>query len=71
MPIKQILCVCLTTQRRALLGFCSQDFRQAGPLQRVDCLAPMENNRRVSFPRTQRRIGSSGIERKFLNDMIL
>ena len=31
-------------------------FRQAGPPQRVDCLAQMMNKREVSFPRTQRRI---------------
>ena len=43
-------------------GLCLQVFRQAGPPQRVDRLAQMGNNRKVFFPKTQRRIASSGIE---------
>ena len=42
--------------------FCLQVLRQAGPPQRVDCLTSTENERKVSFPRTQRRIVSLGIE---------
>ena len=37
---------------------CLQVFRQAGPPQRAKCLALKENKGKVSFPRTQQRIGS-------------
>ena len=46
------------TNEKQCFGFCLHAFRQAGPPQRVDCLAPMGNRRKVSFPRTQRRIAS-------------
>ena len=36
-------------------GFCLQVFRKALPPHRVDCLASVENKRKVSFPSTQRQ----------------
>ena len=49
-----------------------QVFHQAGPSQRVDCLPPVDNTRKISFTETQQRIASSGIEagvsnRRFTN----
>ena len=63
--MNKALYVRLTTNRtnaKRFLGFYLQAFRQAGPPQREDCLAQMENKRTVSFPRTQQRIASSRIE---------
>ena len=50
------------TNAEHFFKFCSQVSHQAGPPQRVDCLAPIRNKSKVSLPRPQRRITSSGIE---------
>ena len=50
------------TNAEHFLGFCLRIIRQAGPPQPVDCLAPMGNKLKVSFPRTQRRIANSRVE---------
>ena len=50
--LNQALCICLTrnhTNVSYFFGFCLKRFRQVGPTQRVDCSAPMENKREVSF----------------------
>ena len=44
------------TNTEQFFWFSLQVFRQAGPLQRVDCWARMKNKRKVSFPRTQQGI---------------
>jgi len=46
--------------------FCLHVFRQAGPPQRVDCLAPRWETALCVFP-TQRRATASGVEPKFRN----
>jgi len=46
-----MLCVCHTTPTEKLL--CLHVFRQAGPSQRVDCLAPKWETKLSVFPRTQ------------------
>ena len=54
--MNQALCVHLTNYTNAeylFLIFFWQVFRQAGPPQRVDCLAAMENKCEVSLPKTQ------------------
>jgi len=54
-----MLCVCHTTPTQKLL--CLHVFRQAGPPQRVDCLAPKWETALSIFPKgtaTRYRIGS-------------
>ena len=61
--MNQTVCACLTiATHNALFWFSLRVFRQARPLQRINCLALLENNRKVSFPRTQWCIVSSRIE---------
>jgi len=53
-----MLCVCHTTPTQTL--FCLHVFRQAGPSQRVDCLAPKWETALSVFPKdtaTRYRIG--------------
>ena len=58
----------LTHQDKApFLGSACKSFVRLGPPQRVDCLASIENKRKMSFPRTQERITSSGIEPRVSN----
>ena len=66
--MNRTLCICLTSSSiKTLFGFCLQVFRRAEPPQMEDCYAPMENKRQVSFPRTQQRVASWGIEPGFSN----
>ena len=41
--------------RTPLSRFCLQVFSWTGPPRRVDCMAPMGNQRKESFPRIQRQ----------------
>ena len=50
------------TKAEQFFEFSLQVSRQAGPAQRVDCLAPLENKRKVTLSRPQRRTVSLGIE---------
>ena len=51
--MKRALYVCLITPTQStFFGFCLQVFRQAGPPQRVDFLAPMGSRRKVFSPTT-------------------
>ena len=58
--MKQTFGVCRTKPAQSnLFGFHLQVFGQGWQPQRVDCLALMGNNRKVSFQNTQRRDASS------------